>query len=371
MAIVVASASALAMGQEAYPMERVVIAAGEGEGTVSISPRALVVAAGRLMITRGESDPYAGSGFHLFEARAGLESSFVESVDLVMVARLDRAPGLLEAYASIHPWSHGLSVEVGLFAIPLSVEHDVEASSRQILETPVTRTVTGLDRLLGLAISYESDKRVSARVGAWGIPEDGADPSAFSAFAAAGRIWVDFAGAGAEPGKPPAASAGTGASAGFSLLYRRDPDLPLLATGGEVDLDTLAIGPQAALTRGPFSTVVEVLYVREWTAGGEGRAARLAYPDVDGVAGYLQAGIFAIPGSLEISARFGAMDGDLGVAGWAVRPVVAVTWYILGNNLKLQAEYHSQVPVSEPFPDGSLGASPVIHSGLLALRAAL
>jgi len=92
---------------------------------------------------------------------------------------------------------------------------------------------------------------------------------------------------------------------------------------------------------------------------------------VDGVAGYLQAGIFAIPGSLEISARFGAMDGDLGVAGWAVRPVVAVTWYILGNNLKLQAEYHSQVPVSEPFPDGSLGASPVIHSGLLALRAAL
>jgi hypothetical protein len=97
--------------------------------------------------------------------------------------------------------------------------------------------------------------------------------------------------------------------------------------------------------------------------------------DGTGIGMYAQLGYFIKPADLEIAARFDMVDESTDLRGMRMYPGIGATYYIFGNNLKVQLMY--RLNMGTGFEEGSAtvaadpGWVPTTHEMFLMLQAAI
>ncbi len=132
-----------------------------------------------------------------------------------------------------------------------------------------------------------------------------------------------------------------------------------------------------------FSFNGELFLIRRWTDGDtpEERVDRLQFEEHNmqnpGIGAYVQLGMFVDPETVEIVGRFDVVDENVEVRGIRFYPTAGVTWYIIGNNLKLQGQWRINVGTKYAKEDDvsmvgeTAGFIPVSHDFLLMLQLAI
>lgn len=132
-----------------------------------------------------------------------------------------------------------------------------------------------------------------------------------------------------------------------------------------------------------FSFNGELFLVRRWADGDtpEERVDRFQFEEHNmqnpGIGAHVQLGMFVEPETVEIVGRFDVVDENVEVRGIRFYPTAGVTWYIIGNNLKLQGQWRINVGTRYAKDDDALvvgetaGYMPVSHDFLLMLQLAI
>lgn len=130
---------------------------------------------------------------------------------------------------------------------------------------------------------------------------------------------------------------------GASATFNRQTALPLRDRDGDGRNDSVETWQAGAELRAVWrGAAVQAEYFRRWEEAGAAGPARRFW------GGYVQASAFVLPQRLALAARWGRADRPLFGVAEEVRPALgrviteqsgAVTYYVRGHDLKLQADY--------------------------------
>lgn len=344
---------------------------------VRIKPVALIQPMLLLHVDSSAEPETEGSGFALRRAEAGLKAHVGHSVYFKLVGGLEHGEAVVvDAYVHVDPLDGLLALRAGFFKPPYCRQFIVPDARRQLAESAVATALVAPHEQLGAQLVGVLGDVVEYRVGAWlaGADHFAEETGASADPVAGGRLVVHPLGPVGEDEEPDLARTPSPRFAlGGSAMYDRRGDrvAPLVGIGdvGYSDNRLRVGGELAAKWRGA-SVAAELFHSWVWVVDDTPVEVADRLPPVRGIGGYLQAGYFALPGQLEIAARFDFVDPDLEVAGWTVHPAAGVQVYAAGHMLKLMVMYRLNLPVRDPFPPASAYHTPTTHDAFLMLQGA-
>jgi hypothetical protein len=345
---------------------------GRPDGGLLLIPGALLQPVFDLRVRADDREWYEGSGFRLARARAGLEAHLLGVLGLTMCA--EAAGGTLqleEAAIAVDPLEGAVVLAAGLFTVPIGRQRLVDEGLRQLVLDAGSLGLLGRRQMLGGQAAVEAGRAVSVTAGAFASGVDGLYDSWRKGLLAAGRVVLHPLGKdGLDEESALARISGPRVAVGFAGAFEHVVDLVLVNAAGAASYDenTAWLGPELAVRAGGFSAAAELFYRRRWVGADSAAFAADRLPPVSGLGGYVQAGVFVLPRRLEVVARFDALDTDLLVQGWSAIPAAGVTWFARGHHVKVAVMYRSNLPVADPYPQGSDAATLPTHDVIVSLQ---
>jgi len=392
------------------------------DGNFKFQPTGFIQPKLQMLINPDEDDAMAGSGFVFQRARLGFKAGLFKVARLNLDSEFKTGSfGLIDYYADVDPWNGVFAVRVGRFRPWFGRQFMSATTMLQLTEVAKAWTDDklglGLDRDLGVGVFGMIADTFEYGIGVWngdggsvfdpnpkskeiaGTADAAGDP-----LEAPGNIDVMVGGRLAVHPLAPAGVGRTlplgdesdsaisekpGLALGVSVMYNKRHDRVWKDVLPDVDAlyydNQLKLGVDLGFQMIGLSVVGEFYLHKVWLADdaddqiqaavdeAAGLGEKGALADGVGIGAYFQVGYFVIAKKLEIAARFDMVDEKTKVRGTRLYPGIGATYYLFGNNLKLQLMYRLNASTGYGKVAGAddPGYIPTTHDLFLMLQASI
>lgn len=238
-----------------------------------------------------------------------------------------------DAYLEVRPTGRDYRVQFGQMKAPFSLQQLTSSGRLQFVERAPTDSKFVPGRDTGLQVNgTAAGRKLGYGAGVFNGSGE-ALPQNNGSYLYVARVFVNPLGPyqpaeGAVEGlSRPVVHAGAGVHTGKAIRGRT-------AAGVIEDVDNqTALNAEVAFKTGRFFSAAEYFWMRDEQHNP------VSGPDIDSRGYYLQAGFMLRPRTIEVGARYSAVDGDTSIADSDVREVRGVVGYFLrDHNVKLQVD---------------------------------